>query len=141
MIRKTRSAWFGVFIVMVFGAGVGTGLLLGQYLKPISAASTLGGGAQPPAPRVFVEILAKQLDLTDDQQRELETSLVARRQKIGAFGDDIRKRIEDQRAGTFAEIERILRPDQRPRFDALMERMRGRERRFGSEAFPPLPLR
>ncbi|MPY86553.1 MAG: hypothetical protein GEU99_01370 [Luteitalea sp.] len=123
---RTIRAWFGVFVVLVFGAGVATGLLLHRYLEPPLAADGPAPLAEGAAPMRLMALMADELDLTPDQQRKLEAIVDARRQKVGAFRENLRVRFQREATEVGAEIGHILTPDQRKRFDALVSRLQSR---------------
>lgn len=97
----------------------------------------------PPPPGMMANVLAKQLDLSDTQRAQVETILNARRQKLGSLGEQIRMRMESDRVDLFAEIDRILTPEQRPKLEALAARLREQEQlareRLSSPKHPPEP--
>jgi Spy/CpxP family protein refolding chaperone len=144
MTGQTRRRWFGVFMGLVYCAGIGTGILLRQYLESSPTASEMRPGFPgPPPPGMMANVLAKQLDLSDTQRAQVETILSARRQKLGSLGEQIRTRMESDRADLFAEIDRILTPEQRPKLEALAARLREQEQlareRLFSPKHPPEP--
>lgn len=121
MTARTRRGWLIAFVGLVFGAGVGTGVLLRTYLDPISAAAAF---PPPPSPGGLVQLFTKELDLTQSQQEQLERILLARRHTFGTFSEDIRQHMDAERDRTIVEIDKILTPQQRVRFQAMNQKMR-----------------
>jgi Spy/CpxP family protein refolding chaperone len=137
MTARTRRGWLIAFVGLVFSAGVGTGVLLRTYLDPISAAAAL---PPRPSPGGLVQMFTKELDLTQAQQGQLERILLARRHTFGAFSEDIRQRMDAERDRTIVEIDKMLTPEQRVRFQAMNQKMREWPRPF-PPLEPPLPPR
>jgi Spy/CpxP family protein refolding chaperone len=134
MTARARRGWLIAFVGLVFSAGVGTGVLLRTYLDPISAAAAF---PSPPSPGSLAQLFTKELDLTRPQQEQLERILRARRHTFGAFSEDIRHRMDAERDRTIVEIDKILTPEQRVRFQAMNQKMRESPRPF--PPFEPSP--
>ena len=73
-------------------------------------------------PRMFVEHLSRKLDLTQQQRTEVEKILERRRARVEAIRANAHKEIDE----TNAEIEKVLTPEQRKKFDELKMKMAGR---------------
>jgi hypothetical protein len=129
-----RRVWFAAFILLVFILGLGSGVIVRPYLEQ-AATHWL----PPPSPTAMVAMFTKRLDLTPTQQRQVEQILEARRQTFGTFSEDIRQRIDAERDRTLAEIEQVLTPEQRVRFQAMNQEMRDRPRPFPPFGAPPPP--
>lgn len=123
---RTARAWFGVFVAVVFGAGVATGLLLHHYLEPPLAADTPPRFFVAPPGARLTTLMADELELTPEQQQQLASILAARRQKLGELRQTLRLHFEREATGVGAEIAHILTPAQRKRFEALQSEMRSR---------------
>lgn len=140
--------WFGVFTTLVFLAGVAIGLLLDRTPQPtlVPAANAMavqgvpiGGVPFPqPGPAGVASILADDLALTAAQRDEIAVILAAKREELGAFREHVRERFLQQRQAINAEIERVLTPAQRERFQALQ---RVRSDGPGPQATPDSPAR
>jgi Spy/CpxP family protein refolding chaperone len=106
------------------------GLLLRPYVESTPAARSLVSveSAESDSPVRLVAALAKELNLTEAQSQQIEATLNGRREMIHTFREDIRRRTEEQRRAVMADIERILSPDQRQRFEAFVARRRASQR-------------
>jgi Spy/CpxP family protein refolding chaperone len=127
-----KRAWFLAFVVLVFSLGFGGGVIVGPFL-----GLTATRWPPPPSPSGLVAMFTKQLDLTTEQQQRVEKILLARRQTFGTFSEDVRQRMDAERDAMLAEINQILTPEQRVRFQAMNQRMREHQRPF--PPFGPLP--
>jgi len=150
--------WFGVFTTLVFLAGVAIGLLLDRLPQPSLAPATNAMAVQgapasgvpiggvpiagvpfpQPGPAGVASILADDLALTAAQRDEIAVILAAKREALGAFREHVRERFLQQRQEINAEIERVLTPAQRERFQALQ---RVRIDGPGPQATPDSPAR
>lgn len=85
----------------------------------------------------MVMALSNRLDLTPDQQRQLERIFVQARIEGEALRRELRPRIQAQMERTRERIERILTPEQRAEF----ERMHAEHRHWADRLFlePPPP--
>ena len=73
-------------------------------------------------PKMFVEHLTRKLDLTQQQRAEVEKILERRHAHVEAIRANVRKEIDE----TNAEIEKVLTPEQRKKFDELRMKMASR---------------
>jgi protein CpxP len=138
------------FAAMVFAA------VLFTYCLPIHAQdsgaqqpnsqgqSQMGGGKgmhRAGAER-RLEFLSQQLNLTDDQRSKLKPILEDESKQIKAAWDDTslsedqkHAKMKEIREGTKPQIEALLTPDQKQKFEQLKEG--GMEHRKGKTANPP----
>jgi hypothetical protein len=82
-------------------------------------------------PNRQLERLTRELSLTSDQQEKIKPLLLERQQKMQALMQDQSASQEDRRAqmrtimeGSNNSIKAILTDDQKPKFDAMQQRMR-----------------
>jgi Spy/CpxP family protein refolding chaperone len=118
--------WLAAFVLVVFSAGLATGVVLQKRLTPAAVVSETGPPL--PSPGMLISMLAHELELTADQRTQLEQLVKARRQKVTALRGDVRNRIEKDASGLVAEIQTDLdlTPEQRARFEAFVARVRAR---------------
>ncbi len=81
-----------------------------------------------PDPARIVDRMSRQLSLDEKQKAEIYAIMEARRPELLALKKDARARFIAIREGADAEIRKVLRPDQQPKFDALTARWRERMR-------------
>jgi hypothetical protein len=143
--------WFSLFVLAVFCVGMAGGVLLGRsigrrpYLdRPFDrggprAASDVGGsgpgsgvgrrGGGPP-PRVLVDRLTSELDLTAEQRTKIEEVLTARRTRLETVQREVRERFDAEQRSLRDEIRSVLTPEQQQKFDKNQQE-RGRFGRRG----------
>jgi Spy/CpxP family protein refolding chaperone len=79
------------------------------------------GLGMPEAPRQFAERLARDLELTDDQRRQVEGILERQVPQMRAASDSVRALIERPLEETRVQLLSILSPEQKKKFLKLLE--------------------
>src|SRR5512133_2104102 len=120
MNDKHLRAWFIVFIIAVFLAGIGGGMIVDRLLgRPPGMGRRAGGPGGPPPGNPAVEMarLANFLDLTSEQKGQLEKIFAERRKRLDEIRGEMQARFNTEQQDFRATIEKILTPDQRKRFE------------------------
>ena len=116
--------WFVLFSVIVFAAGIATGLLLSGLIdSPVFAGPdgpppSLGPLRRDRAPTAIVERIAEELQLSEEQRLQLLRLFEERRRRLVGFQQDVRARFDQEHASLRESIQRILTPAQFERFEA-----------------------
>ena len=136
---RTRM-WVSLFVLVVFLAGLGAGIIAAPWLGRAPRAGFGPGRGGPPVPPMSGRVLqrmAATLDLSDEQNTRLAALFDARRERFGAINREMRR---DMRARFAAEqetlraaIAEILTPAQMELFDAEIVRMGEERRRRGGD--------
>ncbi len=132
-VEARTRVWVGLFVLVVFLAGLGAGIVAAPWLGPRPGFGPGRGGPPGPAPSGRVlERTASRLDLSDEQSERLSALFDARRERFRAISRELRR---DMRARFAAEqetlraaIAEILTPAQMDVFEAEIVRL-GEERR------------
>lgn len=141
MAANRTRVWFSLFILAVFCLGLALGLMLGRRMAPpaFAGAGVFNGppggrgGPGPRGPRLLIERLDRELQLTDDQKQRLQSIFDARRPQLEAMQRDMAVRAEEEQRALQADVRKVLTPEQQVRFDRWLEQQpRGRRGR------PPL---
>jgi Spy/CpxP family protein refolding chaperone len=127
--------WLALFVAVVFSAGAAAGLLLQPMLLPPPPAAV---DDARPSPRFLMRRLAEDLELTPEQQKQFEDAVNARRRRLDATREEVRVRFENDASGLVDDIQHILTPDQRRRFESFVARVRARYR-TEAPSNPPRP--
>lgn len=150
MINRTH-VWFAVFVVILFAAGVASGVALDRtwgagFRRPFSGlrggmggpgaggsgdAGAManrpggrGGQAGPPT-EMFVNELDDALKLTPDQRAKITVIIDASRPRLRALQEDASKRFSDEQQAVTDEMAKVLTPDQAATLRELRSRPRG----------------
>jgi Spy/CpxP family protein refolding chaperone len=123
---KRVSAVLAVLSVLALGVIVG---ILGTHLfyakklrQPGSLSETAGD--------FFARRLERELGLSEDQRRQIETILAESRVEGRALREEMRPRVTQMMERTSRRIQEVLTPEQRELFGELQKRHRGRAERF-----------
>ncbi len=127
MNDKHLHAWFVVFVVAVFLAGMGGGVILDRYLAPRALASRPGPGPRglfgpAAAAATLRHDLPDVLQLTADQRAKLDEIFANRRQRIQQIQSENWARFDTEQRELREEIAKILTPEQRKRFEDWLAR-------------------
>lgn len=135
--------WFGLFVAVIFAAGVGAGVMLAPRLSPSSPAlvdapvrtpSDRRGLPRPPVgPTRLAPQLAKELGLDAEQERQLDDLFARRRQRLEEIQHGVRQQFEAEQRTLREEIRKILNEEQMTRFEEWLRR----SSRRGSRRLPP----
>ncbi len=141
MAADRTRVWFSLFILAIFGLGLALGLALGRRMGPpppgapgfYGGAQAGRGGPGPRGPRALIERLDRELQLTDEQKRQVQAIFDARRPQLEAMQRDVAQRAEEEQRGLQADVRKVLTVEQQVKFDRWLEQQpRGRRGR------PPL---
>ncbi len=133
MNSTSMRLWVGLFVLVVFVAGVAGGVALRPWvasdLQPEFGrrGPRRGGGAGPAAGRLFDRISAD-IDLTADQGQQLRAVFETRGQRMREIDQEVQDLFETEQVQMNAEIAEILTPEQMEIFENEIVLMRGRPR-------------
>ena len=140
MNPKYARLWLAVFVLVVFVAGMAAGTLFTRRVEffrgpRIEDFNRRGPApfARPPEERM-IERLSRELDLSDEQRRQLDQVLAERRTRLQDFHESVRTEFEQEQRGLRDAIRSVLTDEQRVHFDedrSLRLRRRGRPPRRG----------
>lgn len=123
-MKNRERVWFGIFVILVFIAGISTGLLLHEYIE--SRSPVFEGRRPPMRPMHLTALMRERLNLSDEQQRAIDEVLDKRRASMDDVHLEMRERVRTDIAALDAEINSILTPDQRIEFEKVMQEFRDR---------------
>jgi hypothetical protein len=129
MNDKHLRIWFVVFVIAVFMGGVGGGMILDRYVGPLPEAARMPGrrafgpaSSPAPAPAMVMRRLVRDLNLTPEQQTQLDQIFADRRKRIEQIQGEVQARFDSEQRDLRAAIEKILTPEQRKRFQDWLAR-------------------
>ena len=122
---RTRL-WIGLFVLVVFLAGLGAGILAGPWLdrgtRPDGGFGR-GGPRRAAMSERLVERMSSRLELSDEQAERLRALFGARRDRFRAISREMRDRLAAEQDSFRTAITEILTPDQMAVFEAEFLRM------------------
>jgi hypothetical protein len=127
VMDRTARIWLPMFTVVLFSAGIATGVtgvLLYGNLRPGASAEER---PQPmPSPKRLTAFLTDELQLTPDQQEQLTAIITARRSKFDALRERVREQFERDAGELADDVQQILTPEQRKKFDGSVAGVRAK---------------
>lgn len=117
MVTSKATAYLLIACVFLLGVVAG-GAAVMAWTSSERAAIVRG---DPPAQRHKARVLSRKLDLDPDQEQRVATILTT-------DVDESREILRDHRAHVDDEIRTVLRPDQRRRFERIVEQRPHRHR-------------
>lgn len=144
MINRTH-VWFAAFVVILFAAGVASGVALDRTVgwgrRPGSGfrgspggpgqnagvVRGMGRGGQQGGPptEAFVNELDQALTLTPDQKVKITAIVDASRPRLRALQDDVSKKFSDEQQAVQEQIAKLLTPEQAKKLEAFQQERRG----------------
>ena len=120
-LSNTKTIVIASIIVMVtFVAGAFTGIFVDHFLM---RAHRPGPRAHRAAAHIMLSRLDRHLDLTDDQEKKIDEILRRRHDRITEMWEGVRPQVSKEIEATNAEIERLLTPEQREKFQKMKMRL------------------
>jgi Spy/CpxP family protein refolding chaperone len=128
--RRTRLV-AALVVIMAFIAGIIVGVAGGRVWHVKGQHRIQAHGMRFMSDRVLHR-LDRELDLSADQRTRIEKILVARTNRMEALWSGVGPQVRREIEATNSEIERVLNPDQRAKFQKL-------KMRFHRRRLPPPP--
>jgi len=115
-----------VVVILTFVSGAAAGVLLAHF--HIVGRSR---GGRPPrlAPAMMVRHLDHALDLTPEQRAKVEEIVRRHHQRIESLTESVRPQVRQELDDANREIEALLTPEQRQKFEKMKMRLGHREGR------------
>lgn len=112
-MSRTKTTLVAVFVLaMTFVAGAVVGILGDRLLHRRH-------GVPEFATHVMVNRLSRHLDLTDTQRQQVGAIIARHHARINSFFSDVRPRVREEIEQANREIEAVLTPEQRKKFEQV----------------------
>ena len=125
MTNRRAAGWFAVFAVVVFAAGLASGVLLDRVLGAPPPVAAFGGWRGGPNPARLAGRLTRELALTPEQSAKVQAIFESRRDKVRQMHRDLRadarRRFQAEQGALRGEIRAVLTVEQQAKFDALLQ--------------------
>ena len=132
MTDKRTRLWIGLFVLVVFLAGLGAGIVAAPWLDRGGRPERGFGrdGLRPPGGSArLVERMSSRLDLDDEQAVRLRTLFDARRDRFRTLRREMRERLAAEQGSFRTAIADVLTPEQMATFEREFLRLGGRRDR------------
>jgi Spy/CpxP family protein refolding chaperone len=128
-MKGRPTLWLVAALVLVFLAGAVSGVFLDR-----SVLSRRGGEARrPPSHFPSLEIMARELNLSADQQARIKEIFERNEVRFRELRGDIRKHLDDIRNQLKDEIDKVLTPEQIKKLQKMIERHMDSARRDSNQ--------
>jgi len=120
--------WIVLSLVAVFAIGLATGYFSERYL--VHKRHEMKGGPDGRRPPHFptVESLARDLNLTRDQQDRIREIFRKNEARLKGFGDEFHKRLDEIRGQLKSEVDAVLTPEQIRKLEAMISEYMKKDR-------------
>ena len=140
LMTDTRTRlWIGLFVLVVFLAGLGAGIVAEPWLdwdRPPERGFGRDGLRPPGGGERLVARMSARLDLSDEQAARLRTLFDTRRDRVRTLRREMRERLAAEQDSFRTAIADVLTPEQMATFEREFLRLGGRRDRgprgFGS---------
>ena len=115
---STKTIVIAVIVVLVaFVSGAAAGILA-DHVRMIRR-----GHGPHDAPRMIHHLLSHRLDLTPEQDKKVKEILDRHHERIRALNESVRPQIRRELEAANAEIEAVLTPEQRAKYEKIKMRL------------------
>ena len=129
MAMNTKyKLWIVLSLIAVFAIGLATGYFSERYL--VHKRHEMKGGPDGRRPPHFptVESLARDLNLTRDQQDRIREIFRKNETRLKGFGDEFHKRLDEIRGQLKSEVDAVLTPEQIRKLEAMISEYMKKDR-------------
>ncbi|MBN2199800.1 MAG: hypothetical protein JW747_08135 [Candidatus Aminicenantes bacterium] len=123
-MKKRPTAWLAAALALVFLAGAAAGIFFERLVL-----SPREGHRRPPDHFPSLEMLARELELTADQQARIKEIFERNEERFRCLRGDIRKNLNDIREQLKREIDAVLTPEQIKKLQDMIARHKDKARR------------
>ncbi len=109
-------------LLLVFAAGAISGALTVRYGLPAARANRSGPSLKLGNKEIFLQKFKKELDLTPAQVRDVSAAL----EDFNMYYQSLQDQLEDVRSTGKSRILQILTPEQRTKFEQMLNGLQGK---------------
>jgi len=124
-MKNKFKFWIILSLIIVFAAGVAAGIFSEKYL--ISKRPERTGRSATHFPSL--EMMAQELSLSPQQKEQIREVFKNNEERLKGLRSNMREQLSTIRSQLKTEIENILTPEQRQKFEAMIEKYIGQRKR------------
>lgn len=129
-MKNKFKFWTIFFLLIIFAAGVTMGILSQKYLQ--AKKMERPERRRPSFPSL--EMIAEELELSSEQQEQIREIFRRNEERLKEFRGHIHTRLSDIRSQLKAELETVLTPEQRVKFEAMIAKyLAQRKKEYGEK--------
>ncbi|MFC2157768.1 hypothetical protein ACFLT9_08030 [Acidobacteriota bacterium] len=121
---KNRKFWMIFVLILVFIVGMIAGVLLDENVldKMEKKRSRRSGTQRTPAPYYSLDLMAKELSLTESQKEKIHELFQQNNERLNVYRREINDRFRKMRDQLIDEIKNVLDNGQKLKFEAMIEK-------------------
>jgi len=133
-MKNKFKFWIVLSLLIVFAAGVAAGIFSEKYL----ISKKLGRVRKTSYHFPSLEMMAQELSLSQEQEERIREIFKNNEERLKGLRSSMHERLSEIRAQLKTEMEGVLTPEQKEKFEAMIEKYIGRRRRdFGDREKSP----
>jgi len=130
-MKNHYKFWIILSLILVFAAGIAGGIFIDKLF--IQKSLERGG---PPGPHHSIEMMAKELNLSSEQQEKIREIFKNNEEGFKSLGKDFFDRLSVIRTKLKNEIKNVLSEEQGKKFEAMIEREESQMKREQERRHP-----
>ena len=134
MSETTATRKAALWVSMVFVLGAALGGVMGYMFARHSVSASTTPLSEPERRARKVEEISRELNLTDAQRQQLDSTLTKIHAQYQAIHEQSDAQIDQVRQKGRDELRAILTPEQKPKFEEFLKRMDEERKRKGPSA-------
>jgi Spy/CpxP family protein refolding chaperone len=131
-MKNHYKFWIILSLILVFAAGVTGGI----FIDKLIIQKSLRGERGRPAPHRSIEMMAKELNLSSEQQEKIREIFKNNEERFKSLRKDFFDRLSEIRAQLKNEIKNVLTEEQGKKFEAMIERDESQMKREQEKRHP-----
>jgi Spy/CpxP family protein refolding chaperone len=124
-MKNKFKFWIILSFIIVFAAGIIAGIFSEKYL----ISKRLGRMREIPVHFPSLEMMAQELSLSPQQKEQIREVFKNNEERLKGLRSQMHDRLSEIRSQLKTEIENILTPEQRQKFEAMIEKYIGQRKK------------
>jgi Spy/CpxP family protein refolding chaperone len=132
-MKNHYKFWIILSLILVFAAGI----IGGIFIDKLIIQKSLRGERGRPAPHRSMEMMAKELNLSSEQQEKIREIFKNNEERFKSLRKDFFDHLSEIRTQLKNEIKNVLTEEQSKKFEAMIERDESQMKREQERRRPP----
>jgi len=134
-MKNKPKFWIVISFLIVFAAGLAAGIFCEKYL----ISKKIGRERRTSSHFPSLERMAQELGLSQEQKGQIREIFKNNEEKLKSLRSRMHEDLSAIRAQLKTEIEGVLSPEQKQKFEEMIEKYIGRRREFGEREKSKIP--
>ncbi len=124
-MRNKFKFWIVLSLLVVFAAGVAAGIFSEKYLISKKLGRERRTGSHFPS----LEMMAQELGLSQEQKERIKEIFKSNEERLKGLRSSMHEHLSEIRTQLKTEIESVLNPEQKQKFEAMIEKYLSQRKR------------